>query len=459
MTPDLLPNFGKYIGVQRLGEGGFGEVYRAIDTTLNRPVALKVPHRELLRNPVFAAQFRAEAQTAAQLEHPNIVRIYSVGEFEEIPFIEMELVEGQTLADLIRAKGRLTPEEALAILQPVCAALDEAHRKGIIHSDIKPSNILIRASDGRVLVSDFGLAKSRENSFQASLSSSSVVVGTFRYMPPEQANPKLGAIGPASDVYSLGVVLYEMLTGRVPFESKSVGQLIYQHTSEDPEPPSHININLTRSVESVVLKALAKHSEARYPSAGALYQAMCTAVNPRSAAMSTLTHLYQTMGTSVNLSVLTKRIATQAPHLQLPVWKPAFRPSPPPAGSRPTTDSWTDDVLEPLADALPSPVGNGRQGAVPSSRNVSIGVLLELLGWVGLLGIGWLYMGETRTGLCLLGGWLLLGILARAVTISSFGLGLLCLMPVVIVGPIYSAIRLHKRFGNPRGATESRRSR
>ena len=278
MTTDLLPSFGKYVDVQLLGEGGFGEVYRALDTTLHRPVALKVPHKELLRDPGFAAQFRAEAQTAAQLDHPNIVRIYSVGEFEGTPFIEMELVEGQTLADLIKANGRLTPEVALAITERVCAALAEAHSKGIIHRDIKPDNILIRKSDGRVLVTDFGLAKSRENSFQASLSSSNVVVGTFRYMPPEQANRKLGDVGPRSDIYSLGVVLYEMLTGRVPFDSKSVGQLIYDHTTEPPEPPSNINIGLSHAVESVVLKALAKKPEDRFASVTEMAVALRNAV-------------------------------------------------------------------------------------------------------------------------------------------------------------------------------------
>ena len=278
MTTNLVSHFGKYVQVQRLGEGGFGEVYQAVDTTLNRPVALKVPHQELLRDPGFAQQFYTEAQLAAQLDHPNIVRVYSVGEYQGTPYLEMELVEGHTLAELIKQKGRFTPEEALAIIEPVCEALAEAHRKDIVHRDIKPQNILIRESDGRVLVSDFGLAKATQSSFQASLSSSNVVVGTFRYMPPEQANRKLGEIGPRSDVYSLGVVLYEMLTGRVPFESDSVGQLIYEHTTEPPEPPSNININLSRAVESVVLKALQKKPTDRFPSALVMAQALRAAV-------------------------------------------------------------------------------------------------------------------------------------------------------------------------------------
>ncbi len=278
MSEQRLSDFDKYTQVEPLGEGGFGEVYRAFDTTLTRWVALKVPHRDLGRDPAFLPQFRAEAQTAAQLDHPNIVRIYRIGEFEGWPFLEMELVEGQTLAGLIKSQGRLTPEKALAIVEPVCGALAAAHAKGIIHRDIKPANILIRESDGQVLVTDFGLARARDSSFKASLSSSNVVVGTFRYMPPEQANRKLGEIGPASDVYSLGVTLYEMLTGRVPFDGDSVGELVYQHTSEAPEPPSNINIEISREVERVVLKALAKRPEDRFATAQEMAEALRAAV-------------------------------------------------------------------------------------------------------------------------------------------------------------------------------------
>ncbi len=278
VTTRLPPRFGKYTQIERVGEGGFGHVYRAFDTELRRWVALKIPHRELLTDPEFVKQFKHEAQIAAQLDHPNIVRIYSIGEYQGTPYIEMEYVEGQTLADLMREKGRFTPEEALDILAPMCEALEYAHRRGVIHRDIKPENILIREEDGRVLVTDFGLARARERSFRSGLSSTGVVVGTFRYMPPEQAEPKLGQIGPWSDVYSLGVVLYQMLTGRLPFEGESVAQLIYQHVHEPPEPPSNINIDIPSSVESVVLKALQKRPEERFQSAREMAAALRAAV-------------------------------------------------------------------------------------------------------------------------------------------------------------------------------------
>jgi len=278
MTTRLSSRFGKYTKIERVGEGGFGHVYRAFDTELQRWVALKVPHEELLGDPKFVKQFRQEAQIAAQLDHPNIVRIYSIGEYQGTPYIEMEYVEGKTLAALIQAKRRFTPREALNILIPVCEALEYAHRQGIIHQDIKPENILIREKDGRVLVTDFGLARARERSFQSGLSSTGVVVGTFRYMPPEQAEPKLGKIGPWSDVYSLGVVLYQMLTGRLPFAGRSAAQLIYQHVNEPPEPPSNININIDQGVESVVLKALQKRPQERFQSAEEMAAALRAAV-------------------------------------------------------------------------------------------------------------------------------------------------------------------------------------
>ncbi|MCB0158896.1 MAG: protein kinase [Caldilineaceae bacterium] len=281
MPTQLPQEYEHYTGIAKIGEGGFGEVYRARDKNLDREVALKVPHEELLRDPAFVTQFQNEARVAARLEHTNIVRIYRIDEIENIPLIEMELVDGKTLAELIREKGRYTPEEALAVIKSVCAALDFAHEKGVIHRDIKPQNILVRTQDQRVMVTDFGLARATESSFQASLSSSNVVVGTFRYMPPEQANRKLGEIGPRSDIYSLGVVLYEMLTGRAPFDSDSVGELIYLHTSEAPEPPSNLNVGLSLLVEKVVLRALAKAPVQRYASAGDMAEALAAACEGR----------------------------------------------------------------------------------------------------------------------------------------------------------------------------------
>ena len=273
----LPPEFEQYTAVTKLGDGGFGEVYRAHDPRLQRDVALKLPHRALLRDPGFVAQFRREVQAAAQLNHPHIVRIYRMVDVEGTPALEMEFVDGMTLAARLAQDGRVSPAEALAIVRPVCAALDFAHDHGVLHRDLKPANILIRHQDHQVLVTDFGLAQATENSYRASLSKSSEVVGSFRYMPPEQANRRLGDIGPRSDVYSLGVILYEMLTGQAPFDGVSVGELVQQHTQDAPEPPSNRNIELSRAVEQVVLTALAKAPDQRYATAGALAAALAVA--------------------------------------------------------------------------------------------------------------------------------------------------------------------------------------
>ncbi|MCB0159040.1 MAG: serine/threonine protein kinase, partial [Caldilineaceae bacterium] len=273
----LPPEFEQYTAVTKLGDGGFGEVYRAHDPRLQRDVALKLPHRALLRDPGFVAQFRREVQAAAQLNHPHIVRIYRMVDVEGTPALEMEFVDGMTLAARLAQDGRLSAAEASAIVGPVCAALDFAHDQGVLHRDLKPANILIRHQDHQVLVTDFGLAQATENSYRASLSKSSEVVGSFRYMPPEQANRRLGDIGPRSDVYSLGVILYEMLTGQAPFDGVSVGELVQQHTQDAPEPPSNRNIELSRAVEQVVLTALAKAPDQRYATAGALAAALAVA--------------------------------------------------------------------------------------------------------------------------------------------------------------------------------------
>ena len=266
---------GKYEILGEIGQGGFATVYKARDTTLERTVALKVLRRELLHDPVFVERFKAEAKMAAQLEHPNIVPIYEVGEYQGIHFLAMQYIEGQTLAGVLQVRGQLTVQQALKIVQDVAAALDEAHRKGMIHRDIKPSNILIR-NEGTVLLSDFGLAKAADASFAASLTSTGQIMGTLRYMSPEQAEQK--PVDHHADLYSLGIVLYEMLAGRPPFVGETAIQMIRAHADTPPPPPSQFNKAITPAIESVILRSLAKDPERRHPSAGQMARALERAI-------------------------------------------------------------------------------------------------------------------------------------------------------------------------------------
>ena len=275
MATSMPAEFGKYTIIEQIGQGGFGTVYKAKDTTLERTVALKVLHPALLNDPVFVERFQAEARMAAQLEHPNIVRVYEVGEHEGRHYLAMEYVEGQSLAQLLEAQGRLTPQQALKVVRDVASGLEAAHRKQLIHRDIKPSNVLIR-SDGTALVTDFGLAKAAEASLAASLTTSSQVLGTLRYMAPEQAEQK--PVTHLADIYALGVVLYEMLTGRPPFIGDTAIQLIRAHADKRPPPPSEFNKAITPAVASVILRSLAKKPEERYPTAGKMARALEGAV-------------------------------------------------------------------------------------------------------------------------------------------------------------------------------------
>ncbi|HEY7705084.1 MAG TPA: Stk1 family PASTA domain-containing Ser/Thr kinase [Acidimicrobiia bacterium] len=252
----------RYHLTAHIARGGMADVYQGMDTLLKRKVAIKVLHSQFSQDEAFIRRFRREAQAAANLSHPNIVSIYDWGEVEGTYFIVMELIEGRSLRDLLRAEGALLPQRAAEIASDVASALEAAHTAGLIHRDIKPGNIIITPTGG-VKVGDFGIVRAWDDS--SDLTRTGAVIGTATYFSPEQAQ---GHTADArSDLYALGVVLYEMLAGRPPFTGESPVAVAYQHVSANPPVPSASNPDVPASLDSVVARALQKTPELRYQSA------------------------------------------------------------------------------------------------------------------------------------------------------------------------------------------------
>jgi beta-lactam-binding protein with PASTA domain/predicted Ser/Thr protein kinase len=252
---------GRYQIVKHLARGGMAEVYLARDLLLDRPVALKVLFPEFATDRSFVERFRREARSAANLNHPNIVSIYDWGEEEGTYFIVMEYVDGLTLRDVVRRQGPLAATRAAEIGADIAAALHFAHVGGVIHRDVKPGNVLITTS--QVKVTDFGIARAGDPA--ESLTQAGAVMGTATYFSPEQAQGHV--VDPRTDVYSLGVVLYEMVTGRPPFTGENPVSIAYQHVREEPVPPSSHNAAVPPVFDAIVGKAMAKNRAARYTSA------------------------------------------------------------------------------------------------------------------------------------------------------------------------------------------------
>ncbi|WP_101832000.1 Stk1 family PASTA domain-containing Ser/Thr kinase, partial [Frankia canadensis] len=269
-TPDAAPQLvgGRYELGAGIGYGGMAEVYRGRDIRLGREVAIKTLRSDLARDPTFLARFRREAQSSAALNHPAIVSVYDTGEDEingtHIPYIVMEFIEGRTLRDALQAEGRFTERRAMEITADVCAALDYSHRMGIIHRDIKPANVML-SPDGSVKVMDFGIARAT-TATSSTMTATAAVIGTAQYLSPEQAR---GArVDARSDVYTTGVLLYELLTGSPPFRGDNPVAVAYQHVREDPDPPSAHDRDISLEADAIVLKAMEKDADDRYLTAG-----------------------------------------------------------------------------------------------------------------------------------------------------------------------------------------------
>jgi len=252
---------GRYEIAEKLGAGGMATVYRAQDTLLQRPVTVKVLRGELAADDNVVRRFRREAQAAASLSHPNIVGVYDVGRQDEIHYIVMEYIEGKTLKEEITERGPLQPEEAVRVGRQICEALRHAHAHHIIHRDVKPHNVLI-TPEGRIKIGDFGIAGAATG---GTVTYPGALLGTVYYFSPEQAQGRYG--DERSDLYALGVVLYEMLTGRVPFEGESPVSVALKHIREAAPSPRELNPRVSPAAERVVMKAMTKEAERRYQTA------------------------------------------------------------------------------------------------------------------------------------------------------------------------------------------------
>jgi tRNA A-37 threonylcarbamoyl transferase component Bud32 len=256
---------GRYRVMELLGQGGMARIYRGHDNQLDRDVAIKILRPEYGRDPDFGSRFRHEAQAAASLNHPNIVSVYDYGQDAAGPFIVMELVDGEDLASILKRSGALPPRQAARVTAEAARALHAAHQRGIVHRDVKPGNIMIDR-DGRVKVADFGIARAA-NALQG-LTMPGTVLGTATYLSPEQAQGT--AVDHRTDVYSLGMVLYEMLAGRSPFTGDTPVAIAYQAVRDTPPVPSTHNARVPPALDAVVMKAMAKSPAARQQSADEL---------------------------------------------------------------------------------------------------------------------------------------------------------------------------------------------
>jgi serine/threonine-protein kinase len=299
---------GRYRVEDVLGRGGMASVYLARDAELERPVAVKVLAEHLADQAAFRDRFLREARLAAQLSHPNIVQVFDVGEEDGTPFIVMECVEGSTLGDELRTRGPLEPNEVVDLALQICGGLEHAHAAGLVHRDIKPQNLLLRP-DGTVKIADFGIARAAETTRLTQMGS---VLGTAAYLAPEQA---LGEeVTASADIYSLGCVLYELLTGRTPHVFKTLPELVVKHREEAITPLREVRSEVPERLEAAVMHSLARNPEYR-PESATVFAEELAAASPepptRPLPQATETEATQVLGSPTQ--VRTEPLAPSAP--------------------------------------------------------------------------------------------------------------------------------------------------
>ncbi len=272
--PYIGHQFGDYVIEKLLGKGGMARVYRAVDPNLNRTAAIKVIDPAVASDPEYTRRFRREAQAVAKLSHPNIVGIYQFGVADEIPYMAMAFIDGVdmewVIQDYRRENRWMSFDSLLRVVGQITSALDYAHSRGVIHRDVKPSNIMLTA-EGRAYLTDFGLVR------DLAIPTLGEIFGSPKYIAPEQAINSAKAV-PQSDLYSLGVMIYEIVAGRLPFENDNPNELAMMHIEHAPPSPRRFNPALAPVIESVVLRALAKDPSARYESGAVLFNALRQAV-------------------------------------------------------------------------------------------------------------------------------------------------------------------------------------
>jgi serine/threonine-protein kinase len=362
-----------------LKRGGMGAVYRGTHLMLQKTVAIKLIKPELVTSEDTIRRFHREARAASQLDHPNIVTVYDLGQAEDgTLYIAMELVPGTSLKELVKKEGPLQPERALRLAKSIASALALAHRNQIIHRDLKPQNIMVSEdSEGREQpkLLDFGIAKTFESEGPA-LTSTGLVLGTPHYMSPEQA--KGTAVDNRSDLYALGIILYEMLVGKVPFDDKSIPAILVKHLNEMPRPLSQLRPGLDPALEAIVLRCLEKEPANRYQSAEGLSEALSAAESVLGA-------------------------ASGEPHLPpIPVKAPAELPRTM-AGAKPTTQgvSAPDRRTQPTVRVAEPPttraVSRSRNKGLAIAVGVAVLLLLAIAVVAGLRGIASFFDGESKT--------------------------------------------------------------